>query len=63
MKPILKRPRPVLIAAMAIAVAIGVAMSTTWQRGAAAQAARADLIVVNGPVFTGAGRPVAEAVR
>ncbi len=62
MTSILQRPRPVLTAAMAIAVAIGAATSTTWQRGAAAQAPRADLIVVNGAVFTGAGRPVAEAV-
>ena len=58
----LQRPLPVLTTAMALAVAIGAATSTTWPRAAVAQAPRADLIVVNGPVFTGAGRPVAEAV-
>jgi predicted amidohydrolase YtcJ len=43
---------------MALAATIGVA-----RPGATfAQAPRADLVVVNGPVFTGAGRPVAEAV-
>ena len=62
MTSILQRPLPVLTAAMTVAVAIGAATSTPWPRGLAAQAPRADLIVVNGPVFTGAGWPVAEAV-
>ena len=47
---------------LAGAAALGAATSSTRPDVVAAQAPRADLIVVNGPVFTGVGQVVAEAV-
>jgi predicted amidohydrolase YtcJ len=49
-------------AGAALMVALGATAGTVRHGVTAAQPARADLIVVNGPVFTGAGQPVAEAV-
>jgi len=46
------------VAVIAVAIAIGGVMTS----GPVAQTPVASLIVVNGPVFTGAGRPLAEAV-
>jgi predicted amidohydrolase YtcJ len=48
------------VAAMTAALAIAIAWAATPVP--AAQVRPATLVVVNGPVFTGAGRPVAEAV-
>ena len=46
----------------AVLTALAAAMGVAGPGAMLAQAPRADLIVVNGPVFTGAGQPVAEAV-
>ena len=50
------------IALPAVLTALAAAIGGVRPGATLAQAPRADLIVVNGPVFTGAGRPVAEAV-
>ena len=51
-----------IASAMLAAGAIGVAVSEIPPVATATQPSPADLIVVNGRVFTGAGNPVSEAV-